>query len=165
MDERGFFARTWCQREFETHGLESRLVQCSISFNAREGTLRGLHYQAPPHEEVKLVRCTSGAIFDVIVDLRPPSPTFGHHYSVVLSSSNRLALYVPRGFAHGFQTLEDNTEVAYQMSEFFHPESARGLRWNDPALRISWPPTARRIITERDKNYPALEGLSNEDRR
>jgi dTDP-4-dehydrorhamnose 3,5-epimerase len=153
-DERGFFARTWCRREFQAQGLETNLAQCSVSFNARAGTLRGLHYQAPPCEEVKIVRCTSGALFDVIVDLRPESPTYTNHYSVTLSSLNRRMLYVPRGFAHGFQTLEDNTEVFYQMSEFFEPEYSRGVRWNDSAFGIVWPATEHRIINARDQAYP-----------
>jgi dTDP-4-dehydrorhamnose 3,5-epimerase len=153
-DERGFFARTWCQREFEAHGLEPRLVQCSVSFNTQAGTLRGLHYQAAPHEEVKVVRCTAGAIFDVIVDLRSESPTLAHHYSVTLSSVNRRMLYIPRGFAHGFQTLERDTEVAYQMSEFHDPDCARGVRWNDPAFGIVWPMTENRSMNERDQTYP-----------
>ena len=153
-DERGFFARTWCEREFEEHGLETRLVQCSISFNRVAGTLRGLHYQAAPHEETKVVRCTAGSIFDVIVDLRADSLTVGRHYSVVLSSANRRMLYVPRGFAHGFQTLEDDTEVAYQMSQFYQPDSARGVRWDDPAFAIQWPAAEHRIINERDQSYP-----------
>jgi dTDP-4-dehydrorhamnose 3,5-epimerase len=154
IDERGFFARTWCQREFEAHGLEARLVQCSLSFNNQAGTLRGLHYQAAPYEEVKLVRCTSGAVFDVIVDLRSGSPTFARHYSVVLSSVNRRMLYVPRGFAHGFQTLEHATEVIYQMSEFHQPGSDRGVRWNDPAFGIVWPMIENRSMNERDRSYP-----------
>ena len=153
-DERGFFARAWCQHEFEAQGLESRLVQCSVSFNTSAGTVRGLHYQAPPHEEAKIVRCTSGAIFDVIVDLRPDSPTYAAHHSVILSAANRRILYVPRGFAHGFQTLEDNTEIYYQMSEFYDRESARGVRWNDPAFAIAWPDTDSVIISERDRTYP-----------
>ena len=153
-DDRGFFARTWCQREFEAHGLETRLVQCSVSFNTRAGTLRGLHYQAAPHEEVKVVRCTSGAVFDVIVDLRSESPTVAGHYSVTLSSANRRMLYVPQGFAHGFQTLENDTEVTYQISEFHQPESARGVRWNDPAFGIVWPTTEQRRMNERDQTYP-----------
>lgn len=152
-DERGFFARTWCQREFEEHGLNPRLAQCSISFNARKGTLRGMHYQAAPHQEVKLVRCTMGAIYDVIVDLRPQSPTYTQHLGVVLSAENRTMLYVPEGFAHGFQTLEENSEVYYQMSEFYAPDSARGVRWNDPAFGIAWPADERTIIA-RDQSYP-----------
>jgi dTDP-4-dehydrorhamnose 3,5-epimerase len=153
-DDRGFFARTWCLREFEAHGLETRLVQCSVSFNRRAGPLRGLHFQAAPHEEVKLVRCTSGSIFDVIVDLRPASPTFASHYSVVLSPSNGRMLYVPRGFAHGFQTLEHETEVAYQMSEFYQPEHSCGVRWNDPAFGVSWPASQDRTISLRDQSFP-----------
>jgi dTDP-4-dehydrorhamnose 3,5-epimerase len=153
-DERGFFARVWCQREFEAQGLDARLVQRSVSFNQREGTLRGLHYQAAPFEEVKIVRCIRGAIFDVIVDLRPDSPTLAQHFHVVLSASNRRMVYVPRGFAHGFQTLEDEAEVEYQMSEFYRPERARGVRWNDPAFGISWPPVRDRIMSDRDQTYP-----------
>jgi dTDP-4-dehydrorhamnose 3,5-epimerase len=153
-DERGFFARTWCQQEFEAHGLETRLVQCSVSFNNQAGTLRGLHYQAVPHEEVKIVKCTAGAVFDVIVDLRTGSPTCARHYSVILSSANRRMLYIPRGFAHGFQTLESDTEVAYQMSEFYQPDCSRGVRWNDPAFGIAWPVTGKRSMNERDRTYP-----------
>jgi dTDP-4-dehydrorhamnose 3,5-epimerase len=153
-DERGFFARTWCQREFEAHGLETRLVQCSVSFNNQAGTLRGLHYQATPFEEVKVVKCTSGAIFDVIVDLRSGSPTYAEHYSVILSSANRRMLYIPHGFAHGFQTLEQDTEVAYQMSQFYQPDFSRGVRWNDPAFGIVWPATENRSINDRDRTYP-----------
>jgi len=152
-DSRGFFARTWCQQECETYGLNPRVVQCSISFNKTKGTLRGLHYQAAPFEEAKLVRCTMGAVYDVIVDLRPHSPTFMQHFAVILSSDNRTMLYIPEGLAHGFQTLEDNTEVSYQMSEFYHPEAARGVRWNDPAFGISWP-VAQPTILERDDSYP-----------
>jgi dTDP-4-dehydrorhamnose 3,5-epimerase len=156
-DERGFFARTWCQREFEAHGLETRLVQCSVSFNQQAGTLRGLHYQAAPYAEVKLVRCISGAVFDVIVDLRSGSPTFARHYSVILSAVNRRLLYIPEGCAHGFQTLEQDTEVAYQMSEFHRPDYSRGVRWNDPAFGIAWPPTETRIVNQRDQTYPDFQ--------
>ncbi len=152
-DERGFFARTWCQREFAAHGLNPRLAQCSVSFNAKRGTLRGMHYQAAPFEEAKLVRCTSGAIYDAIIDLRPASPTFKRHLSVVLSAENRTMLYVPEGFAHGFQTLVDGAEVFYQMSEFYAPDHARGVRWDDPAFGIDWPP-AERIMADRDRLYP-----------
>ena len=152
-DERGFFARTWCHGEFEAHGLNPAILQCSVSFNKRAGTLRGLHFQVAPHEETKLVRCTAGAIFDVIVDLRSESPTFTRSFSIILSSSNRRMLYVPRGFAHGFQTLEDDSEVAYQMSEFHHPEASRGVRWNDPVFGIDWPATSHRIMNERDRMY------------
>jgi dTDP-4-dehydrorhamnose 3,5-epimerase len=152
-DERGFFARTWCQREFEEHGLDARLVQCSISYNRTAGTLRGMHFQREPHVEAKLVRCTAGAIHDVILDLRPSSPTYLSWISVELTAANRLALYVPAGLAHGFQTLVDDTEVFYQISEFYHPESADGVRWDDPAFRIRWP-LPNPILSPRDKQYP-----------
>jgi len=152
-DERGFFARSWCQREFEAHGLNPRLVQCNISFNTRKGTLRGMHYQVKPHEEAKLIRCTKGAIHDVIVDIRPDSPTFREYASLLLTADNWRMMYAPEGFAHGFLTLEDNTEVFYQMSEFYAPEGANGFRWNDPAFRIEWPAEVR-VISERDRSYP-----------
>ena len=152
-DHRGFFGRTWCQREFEQHGLNPRCVQCNISLSKKRGTLRGMHYQAAPHEEAKLVRCTMGAIYDVVIDLRPNSPTFKQHIAVVLTAENRKMLYVPEGFAHGFQTLEDNTEVFYQISEYYAPEYARGVRWNDPAFGIRWP-IDELVILERDRNYP-----------
>ena len=155
-DERGFFARTWCREEFETHGLDPNLAQCNISFNKRKGTLRGMHYQAPPHEEAKLVRCTRGAIYDVIVDLRPDSETYQRWTSAELSAENRAMLYVPKGFAHGFQTLVDNAEVFYQMSECYHRESARGLRWDDPAVGIEWPAVADRIISPNDCAYETV---------
>jgi dTDP-4-dehydrorhamnose 3,5-epimerase len=152
-DARGFFARTWCQREFAANGLDSRLAQCSISFNHKKGTLRGMHYQAPPYAEVKLVRCTAGAIYDVIVDLRPGSATYTQHLAVELSAANRRMLYIPDGFAHGFQTMADDSEVFYQMSEFYSPEHARGVRWDDPAFGIAWPDDQPTII-ERDRQYP-----------
>jgi len=152
-DERGFFARSWCRREFEAHKLNSNLVQCDVSFNAKKGTLRGLHYQTEAFEEAKLVRCTRGAVYDVIVDIRPDSPTFRHYVGVLLTADNRLSLYVPEGFAHGFLTLEHSTEVFYQMSEFYAPEAARGFRWNDPAFGIEWPSEVM-IISERDRTYP-----------
>lgn len=152
-DGRGFFARSWCQREFENHGLNPRLVQCNVSFNLVEATLRGLHYQAPPFAEAKLVRCTSGAIYDVAVDLRPQSPSYGQWLGVNLTAANRSLLYIPEGLAHGFLTLQPNTEVFYQMSEFYDPASARGVRWNDPAFRIEWPREPQ-VISERDRNYP-----------
>ncbi len=138
-DERGFFARSWDVDEFQKHGLNPRLVQCNISFNKVRGTLRGMHFQVAPFAEAKLVRCTMGALYDVIIDLRDGSPTLKRWFGVELSAENRLALYVPEGFAHGFQTLADNTEVFYQMSEVFHPECARGVRWDDPAFGIIWP--------------------------
>lgn len=138
-DERGFFARSWCMDEFARHGLNSRLVQCNVSFNKQRGTLRGMHYQVEPYPEAKLVRCTRGAIYDAIIDLRTDSTTFKKWFAVELTAENRRALYVPEGFAHGFQTLTDNAEVFYQMSEFYHPECARGLRWDDPAFSVAWP--------------------------
>ena len=155
-DERGFFARTWCQREFEAHGLNPGLAQCNISYNRRKGTLRGMHYQAVPHAEARLVRCTSGAIYDVIVDLRPDSVTFKRWFPVELTADNRRMLYIPEGLAHGFLTSRDDTEVFYQMSEFYTPGSARGVRWNDPAFGIEWPQEIQ-VIAERDRNYPDFE--------
>lgn len=152
-DERGFFARTFCQEEFAAHGLRTRFVQCSISFNKKKGTLRGMHYQVAPHEEAKLVRCTMGAIYDVIIDLRPGSPTFTQWVAVELTAQNRKMLYIPEGLAHGFQTLEDDTEVFYQMSEFYHPECARGVRWDDPVFGIKWPKIHHRIVSEIDQRY------------
>ena len=154
-DERGFFARVWCQQEFAAHGLNPTLAQCSISFNRKKGTLRGMHYQVAPHEEAKLVRCTSGAIHDVIIDLRPESATFKRHYATALSTANRQMLYIPERFAHGFQTLQDDTEVLYLISDSYAPESARGVRWDDPAFGIVWP-AGERIISERDRTYPDL---------
>ena len=152
-DERGFFARTWCQREYEEHGLDPRLVQCSISYNERQGTLRGMHYQLPPFAEAKVVRCTRGAIYDVIIDLRHESPTYKQHFGITLTPENRSMLYVPEGFAHGLLTLADETEVLYLISEFFVPESARGVRWNDPAFAIQWPAPVQ-VISERDVAHP-----------
>lgn len=151
-DERGFFARTFCVEEFKAHSLNPRLVQCNISFNKKKGTLRGMHYQVAPYEEAKLVRCTMGVIYDVIVDLRPDSPTFKQWVAVELTEKNRKMIYILEGFGHGFQTLEDDTEVFYQMSEFYHPERARGVRWNDPAFGITWP-LPDLIISERDRTY------------
>jgi dTDP-4-dehydrorhamnose 3,5-epimerase len=152
-DERGFFARTFCQQEFEAHGLKAEVAQCNVSFNKRKGTLRGMHYQAAPFAEAKLVRCTAGSIYDVIIDLRPASATFKRHFAVELSAENHRMLYIPEDFAHGFQTLEDNTEVFYQMAQRYSAEHARGVRWNDPAFGIEWP-KSERIIIERDRNYP-----------
>jgi dTDP-4-dehydrorhamnose 3,5-epimerase len=154
-DERGFFARSFCQNEFRAHGLNPVVAQCNVSFNRKRGTLRGLHYQAEPLAEAKLVRCTRGAIWDVIVDLRKGSPTVRKSYSAELTAENRRALYVPVGFAHGFQTLEDDTEVLYQMSEFYHAESTRGVRWNDPALGIQWP-LPNPVLSSRDQSYASL---------
>lgn len=151
-DARGFFARVWCQREFEAHGLNSQLAQCSVSFNKNKGTLRGMHRQEAPYPEAKTVRCTMGAIYDVILDLRPDSASFNQWIAVELTATNRWMLYIPGGMAHGFQTLEDNTEVFYQISEFYHPECESGLRWNDPAFEIKWP-LAVSMIAERDNTY------------
>ena len=152
-DDRGFFARTWCSQEFADHGLVATIAQCSLSYNRRKGTLRGMHYQAPPHEEVKMVRCTAGAIYDVVIDLRPGSSTRGRWLGVDLSAANHHHLYVPAGFAHGFQTLADDTEVFYQISQFYHPESARGLRYDDPAFGIRWPLSDITVST-RDLSFP-----------
>jgi len=152
-DERGCFARTWCRQEFEEHGLNPRLVQCSISSNTRKGTLRGIHYQASPCPETKLVRCTKGAIYDVVVDLRPQSPTFKQWIAVVLTASERNMVYVPEGCGHGLLSLEDDAEVFYQMSEFYHPGLARGVRWDDPAFGIRWPEHVE-MISDRDRTYP-----------
>lgn len=151
-DERGFFARTWCEQESAANGLNSRIVQCSISFNAKKGTLRGVHYQLEPYQEAKLVRCTQGSLYDVALDLRLGSPTYLHWVSAELTAENRRALYIPEGCAHGFLTLEDNTEALYQMSEFYHPEASSGVRWNDPAFGIAWPFPAA-VMSERDRSY------------
>lgn len=152
-DERGLFARSWCRREFEAQGLTPHLAQCNISLSHKKGTLRGMHYQCPPHEEVKLVRCTRGAIYDVALDLRPSSPTYKHWYAAELTADNHRMFYIPEGFAHGFVTLEDETEVFYQMSQFYSPEHARGVRWDDPAFNIQWP-DGDKIIAPKDRNWP-----------
>jgi dTDP-4-dehydrorhamnose 3,5-epimerase len=154
-DSRGFFGRTFCAREFGERGLERNFVQCSISLNRQKGTLRGLHYQRPPAPEVKLVRCTVGALYDVIVDLRPDSPTYGQHIGVELTGRNRRALYVPKMFAHGYQTLEENTEVFYQISEYYASETATGVRYNDPKLGIQWP-LAVADLSDKDAKWPLL---------
>jgi dTDP-4-dehydrorhamnose 3,5-epimerase len=152
-DERGFFARSFDRQEFEKYGLNSHIAQCNISYNEKKGTLRGMHYQTAPHAEAKLVRCCMGAIYDVIIDIRPDSPTFKQWISVELTKENLQMLYVPEGFAHGFETLEDHTEVIYQMSEFYHPECARGIRWNDPTFALFWPLDVL-LISDRDQHYP-----------
>jgi len=152
-DDRGFFARTWCRREFEANCLNTSLVQCNISYSQTKGTLRGMHYQVAPHAEEKLVRCTAGAITDVIVDLRADSNTYKQWFAVDLSSDNRRMLYIPEGLAHGFLTLTDSVEVFYQMSEFYSPECSRGVRWNDSAFGIRWPREVT-VISERDRTYP-----------
>jgi dTDP-4-dehydrorhamnose 3,5-epimerase len=152
-DERGLFARTFCARELAAAGLETRIVQTSLSWNPRRGTLRGLHWQAAPHEESKVVRCTRGRIYDVILDLRPDSHTWRQHLGIELSADARNALYVPPGVAHGFLTLEDGCEVHYQMSEFHEPAAARGVRFDDPAFGIVWPSSVE-VISDRDRSWP-----------
>lgn len=154
-DKRGYFARTFCLREFESRGLNPNIVQCSTSYNPRRGTLRGLHFQVAPHAEAKLVRCTRGAIFDVLVDLRPDSPAYLRWFGVELSDSNGKSLYIPEGLAHGFQTLVQKTEVFYQISEFFRPECSCGIRWDDPVLKIEWP-LKLTAISERDLSFPLI---------
>ncbi len=156
-DERGYFSRTWCRRDFEGHGLNPNVAQCNLSLSERRGTLRGMHYQRPPHAEAKLIRCTAGAIYDVIIDLSPSSPTFRGHFGVRLDPSDDKMLYVPEGFAHGFLTLEDDSEVFYQMSQYYEPSHAAGVRWNDPAFAVAWPfePT---VMAERDRTYPDFRG-------
>ena len=152
-DERGFFAQSWSEKEFAAQGLDSHLADCSISFNRTRGTLRGMHYQAAPQGQVKLVRCTRGSIYDVIIDLRAGSTTFKQWEGVELTEANHTALYIPKDFAHGFVTLEDNTEVFYQMSDPYAPDSGRGVRWDDPAFGISWPAPVS-MINQRDRSYP-----------
>ena len=153
-DERGFFARAWCQKEFEAHGLNTRWVQANLAFSKKKGTLRGLHFQVGPYEEIKLMRCIRGAIYDVILDLRSESPTYMQWLGVELTADNHKMLYVPEGFAHGYQSLADNTEVFYPVSQFYTPGSERGVRWNDPAFGIEWPVTQNAILSEKDKSWP-----------
>ena len=155
-DDRGFFARTFDAKEFAAHGLEPAVPQCNLSYNHQAGTLRGMHYQLPPAAETKLVRCTAGAIHDVIVDLRPGSPTFGRHVGVELTASNRRALYVPAMFAHGYQALTDGAEVVYQVGEFYTPGAERGLRHDDPTLGIDWPQPVT-VLSEKDASWPAFD--------
>ena len=153
-DERGFFARAWCRDEFEAQGLDPALVQCNLSFNHLSGTLRGMHFQRAPHAEAKLIRCTRGAILDVIVDLRPDSTTHAQWLGVKLTDENRTALYVPEGFAHGYQTLVDSTETLYQVSAAYAPDAEGGVRWDDPAFAIEWPDADPRIVSEKDRAWP-----------
>ncbi len=155
-DARGFFARTFCKIEFRDHGVDFDVVQSNISFNGKKGTLRGMHYQVEPYQESKTVRCTSGAIYDVIIDLRSESTTFKKWVAFELTAENRRMVYVPKGFGQGFQTLEDNTEVLYYMSEFYHPESARGVGWDDPTFCIEWPVPVT-LISKKDSTYPLWE--------
>ncbi len=159
QDRRGLFARTFCAKEFEAHGLKPVVAQCNLSFNHKKGTLRGMHYQIPPAAETKLIRCTQGAIYDVIVDMRPESPTYLQHIGVELTAENRRALYVPEMFAHGYQALSDGAEVIYQVGEFYTPGYERGMRYNDPVLKIDWPlPVSE--ISEKDAAWPLLETIS-----
>ncbi|SMD13493.1 dTDP-4-dehydrorhamnose 3,5-epimerase [Sporomusa malonica] len=151
-DNRGFFARMWCEKEFKEHGLNSNLVQCNLSYNISRGTLRGMHYQSAPYEEAKLVTCIAGSIYDVILDLRRDSPTFRQWKAFELSASNYRMLYIPEGVAHGFQTLQDDTCVFYQLSDFYHPEAAWGVRWDDPSFGMEWPITEK-IMSKKDQAY------------
>jgi dTDP-4-dehydrorhamnose 3,5-epimerase len=153
-DERGFFARVWCQNEFEARGLNSCWVQANLAFSKKRGTLRGLHYQIAPYEEAKLMRCIRGAMYDVIVDLRQDSPTYKQWLGVELTEDNRRMLYVPEGFAHGYQTLVDDTEVFYPVSQFYTPGAERGMRWDDPAFAVEWPVTENLTVSEKDKSWP-----------
>jgi dTDP-4-dehydrorhamnose 3,5-epimerase len=157
-DERGFFGRFFCRKEFSEQGLNPDVAQCSISFNRETGTLRGMHYQSAPHAEVKLVRCTRGKLYDVVVDLRKESPTFKQWIGQELSADNWQMLYIPEGCAHGFLTLTENTEIVYQISVFYHPESGCGVRWNDPAFGIEWPARSCMILSDRDRNWPDYPG-------
>ena len=154
-DPRGFFARTFCAREFEEHGLKPAVAQCNMSYNHKKGTMRGMHYQIAPATEAKLVRCTRGAVYDAIVDLRPDSPTYLEHIGVELTADNRRALYVPELFAHGYLTLTDGAEVFYQVSEFYTPGTERGLRYNDPKLDIEWPVSVE-VISEKDAAWELM---------
>jgi dTDP-4-dehydrorhamnose 3,5-epimerase len=158
-DERGFFARTWCRDELAEQGLVAELAQCSLSRNARRGTLRGLHFQRPPHEETKIVRCVAGAIFDVIVDLRRASESHGRWFGAELTAESGRALYIPAGFAHGFQTLTDGADVEYAISVPYAPGFSDGVAWDDPAFAIDWPPAGERVISERDRSWPRYDLL------
>lgn len=160
LDERGAFARWYCRQEFAEHGIDFVPVQASVSSNLRRGTLRGLHFQVAPQEEAKLVLCTRGSAFDVAVDVRTGSPTYGRWISVELSAASRRAVYVPPGCAHGFQTLEDDTELLYLISELYEPSLQRGVRWDDPDLRIAWPEAAQRVVSDRDRNLPLLRATA-----
>jgi len=151
------FARVWCRKEFEQHGLNTDLVQCNVAFNHRKGILRGMHFQNRPHAEVKLVRCTKGAVYDAIVDLREDSDTFRQWIAVELTEDNHRMLYVPEGFAHGYLTLEDNSELFYQVSQYYAPQAEGGLRWDDPVIGIEWPAVGELMISEKDRSWPLLD--------
>jgi len=155
-DDRGFFARSWCEKEFEARGLNSRVVQTNVSFNRKKATLRGLHYQIAPHQESKLIRCTRGAIYDVIIDLRPASPTYKQWMGVELTADNYRLFFVPEDFAHGFITLADNTEITYQVSQLYTPGSEKGIRFDDPAFNIQWPLEVK-VISDKDRTWPDFE--------
>ena len=157
QDERGYFARVWCSREFEAQGLNTDLVQCNVAYNHKKGILRGMHYQGQPHAEVKLVRCTKGAVYDVIVDLRVDSPGYLKWTGVELTEENHRMLYVPEGFAHGYITLQDNSELFYQVSRFYTPGAEGGVRWNDPAIGIEWPDTGELTISAKDREWPLMQ--------
>jgi dTDP-4-dehydrorhamnose 3,5-epimerase len=157
-DDRGFFARTWCADEFADHGLVNRVVQANVSWNAKRGTLRGMHFQHPPHAETKLVRCTSGGIYDVIVDLRPDSETYKQWLGVELNAENRRALFVPEGFAHGYQTLVPDSEIVYQVSAAYAPQAEGGVRWDDPAFGIEWPDAGNALLSDKDRSWPDFTG-------
>ena len=154
-DERGFFARAWCEDELARHGLCSKVVQCNIGYSEHKGTIRGIHWQNAPHEEVKVVRCTRGGVFDVIVDLRPDSATFGQHHTIELWANEHQLLYIPAGVGHGYQTLRDDSEIFYQASTRYHAESSDGIRYNDPALEIDWPLEVS-VVADRDVSWPDL---------
>ncbi len=155
-DRRGFFARTYCRHELEEHGLDPTVVQCNVSVNRQRGTVRGMHWQSEPYPEIKLVRCTAGAVHDVILDLRRASPAFKQHLAIELDADTRTALYIPEGVAHGYQSLADGSEVFYQMSEFYYPAHARGVRWNDPAFTVTWPLEVT-VISDKDLSFPDFE--------
>ncbi len=157
QDERGYFARVWCAREFEAQGLKTNLVQCNVAYNHKKGILRGMHYQQQAHAEVKLVRCTRGAVYDVIVDLRADSPSYLKWTGVELTEENHRMLYVPEGFAHGYITLQDNSELFYQVSQFYAPGAEGGVRWDDPAVGIDWPDAGELLISDKDRAWPLLE--------
>jgi dTDP-4-dehydrorhamnose 3,5-epimerase len=153
-DDRGYFARTWCENEFKANGLNSKLAQANTALSVQKGTLRGMHYQIAPYEETKIIRCIRGSVFDVVIDIRPDSITYCQWLGIELSSENHTMLYVPEGFAHGYKTLRNNSEVFYLVSQFYTPDAERGIRWDDPAFSIKWPETSDLIISEKDKNWP-----------
>jgi dTDP-4-dehydrorhamnose 3,5-epimerase len=159
-DERGWFTRTWCRRELAAHGVPADFPQGNLSYNRRRGTLRGLHFQLPPSREGKLVRCGAGEVYDVIVDLRARSLTFLRHYGVVLSAANGASLFVPAGFAHGFETLADHSEVVYAMTDYYDAAASSGARWDDPAFGIRWPIAAPAVISARDRGYPDFDAAA-----